>query len=199
MTTSAGVILNQGVDGGDVSTGEYNGRSPRIGQILRAATKFSPALLCLAALAGCSTAQTTTFEPQNQALDGRQGHLYFIRYPSVLSGYGAPPIKVNDKPVGELAAGSYFVVQRPPGTYKITVQDFSKACETDVRFEPGMSHYFELGPVVRMNADEFVAASMGVTGRPVPRRSGGDSRLMFYSLDSAAGAAAIAKLKERKS
>src|SRR6185295_13144796 len=169
MTTSAGVILNQGVDGGDVSTGEYNGRSPRIGQILRAATKFSPAHLC------------------------------FIRYPSVLSGYGAPPIKVNDKPVGELAAGSYFVVQRPPGTYKITVQDFSKACETDVRFEPGMSHYFELGPVVRMNADEFVAASMGVTGRPVPCRSGGDSRLMFYSLDSAAGAAAIAKLKERKS
>lgn len=181
-----------------MSTGEYNGRSPGIGRMLRAAARFAPAILFLAALAGCSTAQTTTFEPQNQALDGRQGHLYFIRHPSVLSGYGAPPIKVNDKPVGELAAGSYFVVQRPPGTYKITVHYFSKACETDVRFEPGMSHYFELGPVVRTNAEGFIADSMGVTGRPVPCRSGGDG-FMFYSLDSAAGTAAIAKLRERKS
>jgi uncharacterized protein DUF2846 len=182
-----------------VVTGECDGRSPGIGQILWVAVKFSPALLFLAVLAGCSTAQTITYEPQNQSLDGRQGQIYFIRHPSVLSGFGAPPIKVDGKLVGELAAGTYFVVQRPPGTHKITVQDFSKECETDVRFEPGMSHYFELGPVVRTNADGFTADSMGITGRPVPCRPGGGSRLMFYSLDSAAGAAAIAKLKDRKS
>lgn len=141
------------------------------------------------------------FEPQNQPLDGRQGRLYLIRHSSVMSGYGAPPMKANGKLVGELAAGTYFVVDRPPGTHKITVYGIRDTigCETDVSFQPGMSHYFELGPIVRTNMEGFIADSMGVTGRPVPCRSGSSSQFMFYSLDSAAGAAAIAKLKERKS
>jgi hypothetical protein len=43
--------------------------------------------------------------------------------------------------------------------------------------------------------DGFIAESMGVTGRPVPCRYGESSQFMFYSLDPAAGAAVIAKLK----
>jgi hypothetical protein len=165
------------------------------------AVKFSPALLFLAVLAGCGAAQTITFEPQNQPLDGRQGRLYFIRHPSVMSGFGTPPIKVDGKLVGELAAGTYIVVDRPPGTHKITVYGArdSIGCETDVSFALGMSHYFELGPIVRTNAEGFIVDSMGITGRPVPCRYGEGSQYMFYSLDSAAGAAAVAKLKERKS
>ena len=152
-------------------------------------------------LTGCNTAQTTTFEPQNQALDGRQGRLYLIRHSSVMSGYGAPPIKANGKLVGELAAGTYFVVDRPPGTHKITVYGVRDTigCETDVSFQPGMSYYFELGPVVRTNMDGIISDSMGVTGRPVPCRPGGSSYFMFYSLDPAAGAAVIAKLQQGKS
>ena len=149
-------------------TGECNGRSFGIDQIFRAAVKFSPALLFLAVLAGCSTAQTTTFEPQNQPLDGRQGRLYLIRHSSVMSGYGAPPIKANGKLVGELAAGTYFVVDRPPGTHKITVYGIRDTigCETDVSFQPGMSHYFELGPIVRINMDGFIAEFDGCNGTP---------------------------------
>jgi len=196
-TISAGVTSQSRVSGGGVLTGECNGRSLGIGQTLRAAVKFSPALLFLAVLAGCNTAQTTTFEPQNQPLDGRQGRLYLIRHSSVMSGYGAPPIKANGKLVGELAAGTYFVIDRPPGTHKITVYGIRDTigCETDVSFQPGMSHYFELGPIVRTNMEGIIADSMGVTGRPVPCKSGHSSQFMFYSLDSAAGAAVIAKLK----
>jgi hypothetical protein len=180
-----------------VLAGEDNGRSQGIGRIFRAAVKFSPALLFLTVLAACSTAQTTTFEPQNQSLDPRLGRLYLIRHASVMNGYGAPPIKANGKPVGELAAGTYFVVDRPAGTHKITVYGVrdTVGCEADVNFQPGMSHYFELGPVVRTNMDGIIAESMGVTGRPVPCNPGSNLYYMFYSLDPAAGAAAVAKLK----
>jgi hypothetical protein len=118
-----------------------------------------------------------------------------------MSGYGTPPIKVDGKLVGELAARTYFVADRPAGTHKVTVYGPRDAvgCETDVSFEPGMSRYFELGPIVRTNAEAFIIDSMGIMGRPVPCRFGKSSQCMFYSLDGATGAAELAKLKERKS
>jgi hypothetical protein len=59
-----------------------------------------------------------------------------------------------------------------------------------------MSYYFEMGPIVHTNMDGFNLDSMGITGRPIPCVKSGNSPYMFYSLDTAAGAAAVAKLKE---
>ena len=67
--------------------------------------------------------------------------------------------------------------------------------ETEIQIEPGASYYFELGPVVRLNIDLFAQDSMGVTGRPMPGRFGAGTYFMFYSLDAAAGAASVARLK----
>jgi hypothetical protein len=158
-------------------------------------------LLCMTVLAGCLETRTTTYEPQNQALDGRQARLHFIRHPSALSRIGAPDIKVDDTLVGELGVGTYFSVDRPAGTHKITVYRAmdSVGCQANVRVEPGMSYYFEMGPIVHTNMDSFNLASTGITGRPIPCDKSGNSPYMFYSLDPAAGTAAVAKLKERNS
>jgi hypothetical protein len=176
-----------------------NCRSQTIG-LMRPLKSFIP-LLCATVLAGCLETKTTTYEPQSQSLDSRQARLHFIRHPSVLSRIGAPDIKVDDNLVGELGVGTYFFVDRPAGTHKITVYGAmdSVGCQADIRVEPGMSYYFEMGPIVHTNMDTFNLASMGITGRPIPCVKSGNSPYMFYSLDSTAGAATIAKLKERNS
>jgi hypothetical protein len=127
------------------------------------------------------------------------GRIYFIRHPSVLSRLGAPDVKVDGKLVGELAVGTYIAADRPAGPHMITVVGAmdSVGCEAEIRVQPGMSYYFEMGPIVRTNMDEFNIASMGVTGQPVPCRNRHNTPYMFYSLDATAGTAAVARLKAR--
>jgi hypothetical protein len=95
--------------------------------------------------------------------------------------------------------GTYIAADRPAGLHTITVIGAmdSVGCEAEIRVQPGMSYYFEMGPIVRTNMDEFNIASMGVTGRPVPCRNRHNTPYMFYSLDATAGTAAMAKLKAR--
>lgn len=168
---------------------------------MRRLIKLMFGLLCGTMLTACLETSTKTYEPQSQALDNRQARLHFIRHASVLSRIGAPDIKVDDKLVGELGVGTFFFVDRPAGMHKITVYGAmdSVGCQADVRIEPGMSYYFEMGPIVHTNMDGFNLSSMGITGQPIPCTKSGNSPYMFYSLDPAAGAAAIAKLKERSS
>ena len=156
------------------------------------------AFCALLLLQTCAT-QTIALESQNRAMDARQGHIYFIRHTSILSRLGAPDIKVDGKLVGELAVGTYIVTDRPAGPHTITVVGAmdSVGCEAEIRVQPGISYYFEMGPIVRTNMDTFNIASMGVTGQPVPCRNRHNTPYMFYSLDATAGAAAVARLKAR--
>ena len=167
----------------------------------RAYGKFFKSIFafCAVLLLQACAAQTTSLKSQNQALDARQGRIYFIRHPSVLSRLGAPDVKVDGKLVGELAVGTYIAADRPAGPHTITVVGAmnSVGCEAEIRVQPGMSYYFEMGPIVRTNMDEFNIASMGVTGRPVPCRNRHNTPYMFYSLDATAGTAAVARLKAR--
>jgi hypothetical protein len=169
----------------------------------RADGKFSKSILawCALLLLQACAAQTTALDSQNQALDARQGRIHFIRHSSVLSRLGAPDIRVDGKRVGELAVATYIIADRPPGPHTITVVGAmdSVGCEAEIRVQPGMSYYFEMGPIVRTNADSFNLASMGITGQPVPCRNSHNTPYMFYSLDAATGAAAVAKLKARNS
>jgi hypothetical protein len=149
-------------------------------------------------LAACG--QTTAFEPQNRSVDARHARIYFIRQPTVLSGLGLPDIKINGKLVGSLAAGSYIVADRPPGPYTISIYAGldEAGSHADIQVEPGMSYYFELGRVVKMNIDLLTLQSMGVTGRPLPGRYN-NSPMMFYVLEGTAGPASIEKIKAAKS
>jgi hypothetical protein len=149
-------------------------------------------------LVGC--ASSTVLEPQDQPLDTRQARLYFIRQPMLTGQIGAVDIKIDGKLIGSLGTANYMVADRPPGTHKITVYGLidPTGFESDVQMEPGISYYFELGPIVRQNIDLFTRDMMVTTGRPIPGRGGANSPFMFYALDPAAGAASVAKLNARK-
>lgn len=146
-------------------------------------------------------AQTTALEPQNQALDARQGRLYFMRHPVIVGKLGSAAIKIDGKSVGALAAGDYIVADRPPGPHKVSVYGAidSVGTESEVSIQPGISYYFELGPsAVRTNLDMMTLESMGITGQPLQGPSGSNSPYRFYALDAAAGAAKIARLNRQK-
>ena len=71
--------------------------------------------------------------------------------------------------------------------------------QAEINVQPGISYYFELGPVVRTNLDAFQYESMGVTGQLVPSRPGPNSPFTFFSLDATAGAASVARIRIRNS
>jgi hypothetical protein len=168
---------------------------------IRLTNKFLKSIFALSTLLSLQAYATGTsaLDAQNQTLDARQGHIYFIRHPSVLSRLGKPDIRVDGKVVGELAVATYILVDRPAGPHTMTVVGAmdSVGCEAEIRVQPGMSYYFEMGPIVNTNMDAFNIASMGVTGRPVPCRNRHNTPYMFYSLDATAGAAAVARIKAR--
>jgi hypothetical protein len=162
--------------------------------------KFLVALCLLALLGGC--ASYSVVEPQNRAQDPRLARIYFIRQPTILSRLGTADIKVDGKQLGSLSQGTYIVADRSPGTHTIAVFGGGLSSgwfETDIEVQAGVSYYFELGQIVRINADLMKLDSMGVTGRPLPGRSEPHAFLMFYALDAAAGEASIARLKARGS
>ncbi len=149
-------------------------------------------------LAAC--ANTTALEPQNQPLDTRQARLYFIRPSAILSKLGSAEIRIDGKSIGSIATGRYIAADRPPGPHKITAYSIvnSTGSEANIQIEPGITYYFELGPIVETNADLFARDAAGITGRPLPGHHSMMSAFMFYSLDSAAGAAAIARLNAQR-
>ncbi len=143
---------------------------------------------------------TSALETQNRAHNSHQARLYFIRQPAVLSKLGSADIKVDGASVGSLGASSYIAVDRPPGQHTISVFGpilDSAGFEADIKLEPGASYYFELGPVVHGTNDLISRSMMVTTGRPIRGRFNATSVYMFYSLDAAAGAASVARLRDR--
>ena len=71
--------------------------------------------------AGCAT--TTALEPQNTAREANTARLHFIR-PSTIVGVAlSPDIKINGKPIGNVAVGSYIYADRPADRYQIVLAD----------------------------------------------------------------------------
>src|SRR4029077_7736221 len=75
-------------------------------------------LLCLVAPAAAE-APATTAKPAPKAPG--QATIYFLR-PKGIIGVGAPEVLVDGRKVGELSAGTYFVVSRAPGHHTIESQ-----------------------------------------------------------------------------
>jgi hypothetical protein len=143
---------------------------------------------------------TSALETQNRPHNSRQARLYFIRQPAILSKLGSADIKIDGALVGSLGASAYIEVDRPPGPHTISVFGpilDSAGFEADIKLEPGVSYYFELGPIVRMNADLLSRSMMVTTGHPIRGRFNATSVYMFYSLDAAAAATSVAKLRDR--
>jgi uncharacterized protein DUF2846 len=76
--------------------------------------------------------------------------MYFLREKGVLGALGgsAPTAELNldGKPVDAVTNGGYIFVDRPPGTYRLSVQSgISLAFETDVQVSAGRDYYFNIG------------------------------------------------------
>ncbi len=154
-------------------------------------------------LAAC--ASTSALESQSKQRDPRLARLYFLREKGLIGAMGgrviAADVKVDGKPVGTLALGSYIFVDRPPGVHKLSVGNkVSMAFEVEVQVEAGQSYYFNIGPMTKPGVlqDAMDHALAGGHGEPMQAQSplsAALSGVMFYRLEAAAGAAEIRSLR----
>jgi hypothetical protein len=162
-------------------------------QLWRAAVAVGM-LWLLAACAGT----TEVVESQNKARSPSQARIYFLRNKGVVPTLAAPDVKINGQKVGSIATGTYFSVDRPPGSYTFGVMgglDID-GFETTVQLSAGQTYYFEIGPKTNGSPGQnlLVPALAGTAGTPTAGR-GLIAAYRFYTLDAAAGAAEIEKLK----
>ncbi|WP_167558960.1 DUF2846 domain-containing protein [Bradyrhizobium canariense] len=145
-------------------------------------------------------------ESQSRQRDARLARLYFLREKAIIGAMGgtaaAAEIKVDGKVVGSVTNGSYFFVDRPPGSYKLSVKNAMSlaAFDTDVQVEAGREYYFNIGsPMSGAIGTDFAVHSLsggkGEQMRPESPLSVGFSGAAFFSLDPATGAAEIERLK----
>jgi hypothetical protein len=151
----------------------------------------------LSLLCGCATGPTA-LEPQKGAQNQRSARLYFLRQDGFFSMGSAARIRVNGKAIGSITNGSYIVVDRPAGSYTLSVDpgiDFG-SFEVDVQVSEGASYYYEVGPRHYAPAQDLALrlAAKNV-GQPMQGR-GFMGGVYFNSLDATTGAAEIAKLKK---
>jgi uncharacterized protein DUF2846 len=162
--------------------------------------KFAALAVCLAVqsfhLAGC--AAPAALESQAKQRDARLARLYFLREKS---GTPSTEIKVDGTPVGTVVGGTYFFVDRPPGTYKLSAASgLSMAYEAVTRVEAGQTYYFGVGvpqvaPIGQNLLNQALAGSSGQQMQSTSPLMGGFSAAALYQFDPAAGAAVIAQLK----
>jgi len=156
-------------------------------------------------LAWCACGITTAAaQSQPSPRDQRFARLYFLRQSGVLGDLGARgKVMINEQVVGILAAGTYFHVDRPAGRYKLRVQPTVQVLlpnffETEMTLAAGQIYYFEVGAATSPTGAGFMNAIMaGNAGKRMNGRSFNNS-YQFNSLDNAAGAAEISKLKPMK-
>ena len=128
--------------------------------------------------------------------------VYFLReqglFGAVSGGTaGSAEINVDGKVVGTVVMGSYFFVDRPPRSYKISSgTTLSSAYESEVQLEAGQTYYFGIGRP--RGGGLLIDAAAGSSGQQLPSTSplmAGFSAAALFRLEPAAGAAAIAQLK----
>jgi Protein of unknown function (DUF2846) len=159
------------------------------------------ALACVS-VAACASSTTTAFEPQHRALGAGQARIYVIR-PETWAGHITRyDVLVDDKPVGELAAGSYLSVDRPAGQHKVSVTPPSILARVEHEFHAaaGRSYYFVIN--IKSSESAVVSGSF-VMAIPMPGTSIGRpvkegnflSGLYLSVLDAAEGRAMLSRLK----
>ena len=153
--------------------------------------------LLLAGAAGATTRKPVT-NPSAVLPSGAT--IYFVR-PKELKLFSFTfDILVDSQNAGELAAGTYFVINMPAGRHILEVQGnaFVGGIKSEVEFLGGETYFLEVGP----NPDAFApgaqvlqsltAGGAGLSGKVLPGR-GPSGR--FYSLDTHEGRDAIAALR----
>jgi hypothetical protein len=143
------------------------------------------ACFIFALVGACAT--TEPLETQTKALDRGQARIYFLRESTLLYAAAAPDVMVNGQPVGRVGNASYFFVDRPPGTYKVTLEvPLSPGrYAADVTLRPGRVYYLKIAPRVENYLTTVAAGLVGqLIEASVLENSGGYS---LTPLDEQAG------------
>jgi hypothetical protein len=143
-------------------------------------------------LAACATA---SLESQTKAQDRGLARIYFLRESTYLAMAVAPSLKVDGQEVGQVGNGSYFFVDRPPGTHTVTLETpmTPGRFAAEVKLRAGGIYYLRIAPRVE---SYLIGAAAGVVGllieASVSENSGAFSLL---PIDERSGAALLAQLK----
>ena len=157
--------------------------------------------LCLAAyvFAGASAApaRDETAKPVAPAGAG-SSTIYIIRQKEFKVFSFALDIVVDKQKAGELSAGTYLVVRRPPGHHSVVIPGgvLSSELESDFDTVGGRTYFIELGPYGyapgMQIAQSLTMGGAGLRGTALP---GKGILARFYLLDAKQGGEQIAGLK----
>jgi hypothetical protein len=157
--------------------------------------------LCLVAyvFAGASTAAAgeATAKPVAPAGAG-SSTIYIIRQKEFKVFSFALDIVVDKQKAGELTAGTYLVVRRPPGHHSVVIPGgvLSSDLESDLDTVGGRTYFIELGPYGNAPgmqlAQSLTMGGAGMRGTALP---GKGISARFYLLDEKQGGEQIAGLK----
>jgi len=137
---------------------------------------------------------TSTLESQSKAQSSSQARIYFLRETNPFGILNTPNIKINGQKVGELAAGSFFFIDRDPGTYALTVETIAPGrFSAQITLRPRAVYYVEVAP---RPAGVALTMAAGLAGQLLDAAVSENSG--YYSitpLDEQTGRAKLAKLK----
>jgi hypothetical protein len=158
--------------------------------------------LCLVAyiFAGASTAaaRDATAKPVAPAAGAGSSTIYIIRQKEFKVFSFALDIVVDKQKAGELTAGTYLVVRRPPGHHSVVIPGgvLSSDLESDLDTVGGRTYFIELGPYGNAPgmqlAQSLTMGGAGMRGTALP---GKGISARFYLLDEKQGGEQIAGLK----
>ena len=124
--------------------------------------------------------------------------IYIIRQKEFKVFSFALDIVVDKQKAGELTAGTYLVVRRPPGHYSVVIPGgvLSSDLESDLDTVGGRTYFIELGPYGNAPgmqiAQSLTMGGAGMRGTALP---GKGISARFYLLDEKQGGEQIAGLK----
>ena len=169
-------------------------RNPQVLRVISAALY----LMCLIpAGAAAAEPRQATAKPVAPAGAG-SSTIYIIRQKEFKVFSFALDIVVDKQKAGELSAGTYLVVRRPPGHHSVVIPGgvLSSDLESDLDTVGGRTYFIELGPYGNAPgmqiAQSLTMGGAGMRGTALP---GKGISARFYLLDEKQGGEQIAGLK----
>jgi hypothetical protein len=172
-------------------------RALRNPQVLRAISVVLCLMCLVPAGASAEKAREATAKPVAPAAAGGST-IYIIRQKEFKVFSFALDIVVDKQKAGELTAGTYLVVRRPPGHHSVVIPGgiLSSDLESDLDTVGGRTYFIELGPYGNAPgmqlAQSLTMGGAGLRGTVLP---GKGISARFYLLDEKQGAEQIAGLK----
>ena len=172
-------------------------RALRNPQVLRVISVVLCLMCLVPAGASAEKAREATAKPVAPAGAG-SSTIYIIRQKEFKVFSFALDIVVDKQKAGELTAGTYLVVRRPPGHHSVVIPGgvLSSELESDLDTVGGRSYFIEYGPFGYGPGAQFAQSLLmggaGTRGTPLP---GSGMTLRFYLLDEKQGGEQIAGLK----